>query len=812
MSKTSKLTIITTKKKEKKVMITVATKKGSTQLPVRGMSSELEAKLKTHPDSLNNMEVEYEMEKGLITKIWEKGSTWQGNLYTPPPQQRKKSQGRNKAFRAERIQPRRLNLSESFHNPYNFVQALPRDQVNNELGDHVPQGQHVYHADLWSGWIEVELRTITPLLILDAARASVNRDDHKTFPVRVDAKGVPYLPPTSIKGMLRSAYETVTNSRLAVFEKHNERLAYRMNARLGIQMVPAVVEKGPSGLELRLVSNNTPMNENGAPINGLMYAAWLPRYQKYSPKAHYQSDKHESQQALRYYDGSLPQHGEPVWVRCQQLQHRSGYFSYAQVTDIRRRSSDDAVPPGYQAGIVCVTGRNMMNKHEERVFLLSQQDPRIELSPDLLEGWETLIRNYQHIHADEIQQRNRDGQSPDAYLGHEPGKTGWSRQVYTKDALELKEGSLCYARVENHHSLKILGLYPVMISRDLFNESPADLLDSSLHPARDISELSPAERVFGWLNQNGKGGWRGQLRVESAECEQGEEAIEYFSDQGIPLPILGEPKPQLARFYAARNPQGEPLPDNQEMVACYQDNRQGLRGRKVFPHHAHLANLHDYWEEPIEDRSQKPIVHQSKKYYQEYRRPTLKDERGKDKTRDSQNRSVQSWVKPETIFRFRMHISNLSSVELGALLWLLHLDEGHYHRLGSSKSLGFGSVQLKIKEMKLGKGKDWAAFYRNFLTVEQPCLRDTVELIDAYKTAVEEAYGKSFEQVPFIKAFRVALRGFKDGLPMHYPRLSEKPNPKGESFKWFVENERTKGPHLALPSLEDERGLPLLDS
>ncbi len=813
--KTSKITIITTKKKEKKVMIGVATKKGSDQRAVseRILSNDLVSLFKKTPDQLEGLEVEYALEKGILAKVWKKGGKWEGNSQGAPPRQpmrRDRMDQRRRRAQGSRYQ-QLTKTQEAFHNPYNFVPALPRNQVKNDLGDHAPRGHHAYHPDHWSGWLEVQLTTATPLLVPDGARISINDDDHKTFPMRVDANGAPYLPPTSLKGMLRAAYEIVTNSRFSIFEKHGNRLAFRMDARAGVEMVPAVVEESAAGLQLRLLPGSSSIGENGAPQNGLMYAAWLPRYQKYrSNDKNHQKDKHESKQALRYDDNSLPQHGDPVWVRCQQQNHRSGRFSFLTVTDIRQRTPGEGAPTDYQAGIVCITGRNMMNKHEERVFLLNRNDPRVELTPSLIEGWQTLVKNYQNIHADDLQKRRREGHHPNDYLGNEPGKTGWSHQIHTKEATHLEAGNLCYARITHQNKgYGISGLYPVMISRDLYKASPADLLPLSLHPASDYAELSPADRVFGWVNHKGKGAWRGQLRIEPANCEQGQDAIEHFGDDGVPLAILGEPKPQQNRFYAAHNRQGEPLVEGQEKATAYQDKTQGLRGRKVYPHHAHLTTLHNYWLQPREDRTQKPVIHQNKRYAQEYRRPTIID-KGKDKTRDNQNRSVLGWIKPNSTFRFKIHVSNLTGVELGALLWLLHLDKSHNHRLGSSKPLGFGSVHLKLENMELRNGQDWATFYTNFLGADTPCLRDILPHIETYKEAVAEAYGKPFEQISFIKAFKVALQGFNNGLPMHYPRLDEKPNPEGKSFEWFVQNERTKGPRLPLPSLEGQRGLPLL--
>ena len=53
----------------------------------------------------------------------------------------------------------------------------------------------------------------------------------------------------------------------------------------------------------------------------------------------------------------------------------------------------------------------------------------------------------------------------------------------------------------------------------------------------------------------------------------------------------------------------------------------------------------------------------------------------------------------------------------------------------------------------------------------------------------------SFEDVAFNRSFLTACRGYWDSLPIHYPRATSDgqpgpPSPDGESFKWFVANER----------------------
>ena len=83
--------------------------------------------------------------------------------------------------------------------------------------------------------------------------------------------------------------------------------------------------------------------------------------------------------------------------------------------------------------------------------------------------------------------------------------------------------------------------------------------------------------------------------------------------------------------------------------------------------------------------------------------------------RDRQNRSIKAWVKPKVKFEFDIDVINLSQVELGALLWLLDMPSGHYHRLGGGKPLGFGSVRLKVVSADLDVGENWGKRYTTFV-------------------------------------------------------------------------------------------------
>jgi CRISPR-associated protein (TIGR03986 family) len=760
---------------------------------------------------LENTPVDFELKNGLPSKVRPQGEAW-----VKPQKQ---------VNHLQDIPDLQAQVLGDFHNPYNFVPALPRDKVTNELGDHQPVGHDRYLPEYWSGSIRVKLTTKTPLLIPDAFQVS-EENDHKTFPLRM-LNGKPYLPPTSIKGMLRTAYEAVTNSRLSIFEdRHQDRLAFRAPAQVQTVYPAIVVKNSKDGQKyLRILSSSGVISHVGT----------LPRYQKKSSL----QDKGENVSALNYEDSNdRPQHGDKVWVRLNPdescanslpsniRQNLPTTLMPNVVTRIRRYTSDS--PPGngkWYQGWVLITGANINGKRYERVFLAGDNDRYIKLTPDVELLWTELIKNYQDTNQKKLEERRKKDISPQAYLGDDPGETGFSRHVYQSELVKLKFGSLCYVEFDRDvldRDAKITALLPVTISRHSYTRDPQSLLDRSLQPAEKEEELSPADRVFGWVNQNGSGAYRGNLRIYNVKCVTNN-AIKHLGTQGLPLAILGQPKPQQGRFYAAQDDRGTPFAAGVAKHEFYQPGT-GLRGRKVYPHHQTVAD--EYWNRQVQQPSStskpKPKLKSETaplapiadtNTTREYLRLKTKD--GID--RDSQNRSINAWVKPDVTFECSINITNLSSVELGALLWLLSLPPDSFHRLGGGKPLGFGSVAVSVdwEATDLRTGEYWREFYSSLVTIPTSDEFDLARVIADFRSAVEETegYGKKFAEVSFIKAFCQAARGFSDGKPIHYPRTSVKPNPEGESFKWFTENEainrNSPQRQYSLGALIDDPGLPI---
>jgi CRISPR-associated protein (TIGR03986 family) len=481
-------------------------------------------------------------------------------------------------------------------------------------------------------------------------------------------------------------------------------------------------------------------------------------------------------------------------------------------------------------GWACVTNANINRKHDERVFFGGVNQP-MQCADSHRSLWQELVENYQSIHEEQVARRRSAGRQPDQWLGSEPEQTAWSRHVYTESDRELSDGALCYVRL-NAAKTDVEAIFPVMISRELYSASPWDLLDETLRPAASFDQLSPADRVFGWVRSDVERrvdagepvAARGLLRVGPVTCESSEAAsVESFAAPGVPLAILAAPKPQQGRFYVAKSKQGEAQSNGLTKKAAGYSADKGLRGRKVYPHHAGLPAQH--WKNPADDRTQStrsdlPSAGAAPAHYQEYRRPRDNEQ---EEQRDDKNRSILGWIKPGASFTFDLHVHNLSLVELGALLWLLRLPEGNFLRLGTAKPLGFGSVRLTIDQdpdddaVDVRTGRDLRSRYSAWQPPPSP--GTPIEAtIKAFTDALLKAYppsgGGDFDKIRFIAAFRTACRGFDDGLPTHYPRATADgnpgpPNPAGESFKWFVANERD-GARYALPDLLNDPGLATL--
>lgn len=713
--------------------------------------------------------------------------------------------------------------NKTFHNPYNFV-PFGSVGTNGDLAQGKPPGHKAYKPDLFEGSIEIELKAVSPLLLFDPAKMTV-QNEHKTLNLLTTPGDRPILRPTSLKGALRAAYEAITCSRLGVLdESYKTPLAGRMEARDGLSMVPARISSCGKKLELyrgEHCSNptyNSKKKRFEVP-NNTMYAAWLPMYKADSSETN-DTEPIISSQAVKYPCGDdIPKHGDKVDCWLNKVNYSKGRisFSYWRVTHICPAGHSHSKYPSnskaaektdnwqdgpshtktneykcIKGGFVCRTNQNVKQKHDERVFFSFNKVPTVPLVQKWVDEWKQLVRDYQKIHKDDIKTRKQrsPSQKPEAYLGGDPDKTAYSRHVYTKSAVKLEPEDLCYARVDKKDN--IIGLYPVMISRELAKKAPyCDVLGNQFLPANSEDEFSPADRVFGWVRQE-KGedtkstnAYKGHLRIRQVQClTKAEKAIHRFDKSNppysLPLSILSSPKPQQALFYASG--------------ASTYDSAKKLSGRKFYLHHRNVPD--GYWDadEAKKDAKNTGGPQKTNGRYREYVRWKDKDVQQKDK----KNISIRAWVKPKTKFKAEIRFDNLNKAELGVLLWLCSLDKKYHLKVGGGKPLGFGSVTTELVEVNI---RNYDALKDEYANLIPTCGNSAITEVITDKSKAKECFVESFRQAlctgndkledhDVIKAFLAIAEGPSDQAPVHYPRISPKPDPKGENFEWFKNNNK----------------------
>ena len=609
-----------------------------------------------------------------------------------------------------------------FCNTYYFVRTPDREGVPEDhfAGDYDPsdsskeEDHSLYWPERYTGSIPVKLKVRTPLFITDPKSAHPHpaRSDHMVYDC------LETIPATSLKGMLRSAYETVTNSRYSVFSKrqHQKRLGYRYEAKA--DLVPARIVAENGDLRIELFRGNQPNDRT-------LCAAWVPFYRKRAtPDGGPRLPQGEQNVTLRLYQH---QNGFTVWVveRCE------GYPGNLAVISARLCRMDNTAEA---RGFFVVSGRTIGNKHDERFFFRGDGVPeeRYPLKEDVRRKYEELVADYQKTH-------EGGALPPDTGRIHGPHITDPVRTT-------LRAGDYVYAKMSG---ATVLGLYPVQISRELHEKGPWEFLPESLRPAESLDTLSPADRLFGWVNQEGSGAWRGKLRVTAPRFEGGGASPVLCFEESLPLAILGSPKPAQARFYLGDqngNPQSNGI---RKEDAGYRGSNKQLRGRKVYLHQKVVSSKRQegYWADPHNDRTTENVAGM----YQEYRQIPG------DGERNNQNRSITGWMPRDTVFTFDLAVENLTREELGALLVLLSLaEQGHCFRLGFAKPLGLGSValSLNLKNDELLPVFSGEELRERYSSLNSECTGGISEigrrqLALEYKIAVARAYGFA-EDIPAV--------------------------------------------------------------
>lgn len=194
---------------------------------------------------------------------------------------------------------------------------------------------------------------------------------------------------------------------------------------------------------------------------------------------------------------------------------------------------------------------------------------------------------------------------------------------------------------------------------------------------KDQSIIDIAEAIFGRIesktNKNNETNFSFASRVFFEDAE----LISNQKDVFLPVAtsrILGTPKPTTFQHYLE---QTDGVKTKLNDMKHWNSDETKIRGYKL------------YWHKENERWQEKADV-PKKKVHQDIRP-----------------------IKANTKFHGKIRFENLSSVELGALLFVLDLPENHYHKIGMGKPLGLGTIEIKSELVLTNRIKRYQSLFQN---------------------------------------------------------------------------------------------------
>jgi CRISPR-associated protein (TIGR03986 family) len=547
-------------------------------------------------------------------------------------------------------------------NPYNFV-SLP----GNAPWYYKPE--HPHHAS-WlanhhSGVLEFTATAETPLFVPegfpfsskgDPATDEGLRNISRRFcrMKRADGKEYYAVPGSTLKGVLRSGVEALSNSRMGVLNKeyYEKKIPYRRRCYNDIQR---------GKIQTGIVEN----------VNGAGDFSITRIKETYIKDVNLDAFKNV------WGGGAQP--------ACN--------FSY---DEIQRDGRNLAVP-----GTTCRANKgdvypyraNLMNEynsnHHYSHRIVTRQPGTLILENRTVKAYHDHL-NHPHVEAHWKEYLK----TPPAYPG--PNKPRYSAAVTSfaavKDALQLKVGDIIYF-TDDGTKITSFGknvnyLWPA-------KHAIADLIREYILPGKlSLADpLSMAERLFGFAGdhkkENGKivsHPYRSRLRFETLwgpEVDPGEE--NWPDDDHIEADKHGF-KVKLAALTAPQaRAKARPLylePGNEGRSASYSDTSPQMRGRKFYWHQKAEEGGDGIW-----------AIHKRHAYHEPIAKQLPPEIRP---------------LKKGTMFTGRIHFDNLTDEELGALIYALQGDGSYRHgvKLGKGKPRGLGSLAIKIGPLALLKPEE----------------------------------------------------------------------------------------------------------
>ncbi len=401
---------------------------------------------------------------------------------------------------AQNVRPVDAEGLHQFLNPYNFVRYL--DKPTPEPTDDSPERllmwrcsppPHDRYVGL-TGRITCTVEAKTSLFISDshAVEEDEEHEGHKIyrfFKVKnEDGELEPALPASSLRGMVRSVFEAVTNSCFAVFDG-GRKLEHRKPPEYARSLEPGIVQSLPT---------------QGGP-------GVIQLYDFAKVGAYYRGCK-KNRNILNPDEWQC---GEKVWARITKV-----HTPMARVWQLAETEGGirETTPKSQTVeGFLKITGKNISRKNNEYFFYGDKET--VTCSNDAMREYNEVLR----------------GQIEDGRL-----------ETYQHQS--LTPGDLVWVKTENGEATQICN---VRVPRVQYKYPLRSFLDEFPHLFRcdEFSTLCPACRVFGWVwdsppEDADRVAYAGRVQLSHGTLTHSEGTLPETT-----LAILSTPKPTTTEFY-----------------------------------------------------------------------------------------------------------------------------------------------------------------------------------------------------------------------------------------------------------------------
>jgi len=583
---------------------------------------------------------------------------------------------------------------------------MPDKPVYVELdAEDKPPRHDIYDAERHTGYFEVTLTTETPLFVrgmLTEAEITYHDENgiEKVLPPKERSDilrkkpdffspdgAKPVIPGSSLRGMLRTLTEIVTNSKMHFVS--DNKLVYR-----------AIFYRDALVNDYREITTDVLGEKHYVYPTQRMGGGYLRRGESPSgwviqpAKAPYGDnialvDRKQIPNIDRLERRPLTVHD--VWIKPplqrELIVGKEGVkLRIAEARGIQMASSGDRPSNDYEAATLLISktvGSIEKNRHWYPAVYAPVDNPQQAL-PIPQQMWDDFIKD-----------RDLNRGIP-------------NRRIENED-------DVLFYLLDKNGNLLFFG--PTMFFRVPYKNSIVDLIPQNLRASND--KIDYAEAMFGYVSERDEdrtpSAYAGRVSVTSAFLTDDSPHRDNPFDGTIIPKILSSPKPTTFQHYLE---QPKEAWDHEDNLHHYGVSNARLRGHKL------------YWRQNING---------------------LNDVKEPDTSKTPETSTQHTRMTPVRkgiTFQFKVHFENLTNVELGALIWVLTLgdDPQARHQLGMGKPLGLGVVQLQPKLVltsRTSADKDKGRYRRLFgdnggwFTAEDPVSRDDeVTYVTDFKEAV----------------------------------------------------------------------------